>query len=77
LDTLTEDALLACGAAIARAARLGSHEPNHYLFPLRVDKATWDPTQRTSKSWLTKQVERLRLVSGIPQIRPHFFGIWP
>jgi integrase len=70
---LNDAALAACRNAIERAARLGSHNPTDYLFPLRTDKGTWDPKQRASRSWLRKQVERLRLVTGIEHINPHVF----
>jgi Phage integrase family len=42
-------------------------------FPFRIDKATWNPRRRASGSWLRKQVERLRLVTGIEHINPHVF----
>jgi integrase len=70
---LNDAALAACRDAVTRAGRLGSHYPIDYLFPLRIDRATWDPKRRTSKSWLRKQVERLRLVTGIENINPHTF----
>jgi integrase len=70
---LNEAALAACRDAVARAGRVGSHNPTDYLFPLRIDKATWDPRRRTSSSWLRKQIERLRLVTGIEHINPHTF----
>jgi integrase len=70
---LNDAALKACRDAVSRAARLGSHQPTDYLFPLRVDKATWDPKRRASSSWLVKQTQRLRLVTGIEHINPHTF----
>jgi integrase len=70
---LNEAALAACRDAVARAGRLGSHNPTDYLFPLRIDKGTWDPRRRASSSWLRKQVERLRLATGIEHINPHIF----
>jgi integrase len=70
---LNKAALAECRNAVARAARLGSHNPTDYLFPLRIDKATWDPKRRASSSWLRKQVERLRQVTGIEHINPHTF----
>jgi integrase len=70
---LNDEALAACQAAIARANRLGSVNPTDYVFPLRIDKATWDPKRRASASWLRKQTERLRLLTGIEHINPHTF----
>jgi integrase len=70
---LNEDALRACRLAVERAKRMGSRYPEDYLFPFRIDRATWDPKQPASKSWLRKQVELLREVTGIDHINPHTF----
>jgi hypothetical protein len=70
---LNSDALQACKRALDRAKRLGSHYPEDYLFPLRIDRATWDPKQPASRSWLRKQIAYLREVTGIDHISPHVF----
>jgi integrase len=70
---LNPDALDACKRAIKRAKGLGSHYPEDYLFPLRIDRATSDPKRPASKSWLRKQVELLREITGIDHINPHTF----
>jgi integrase len=57
--------------ALQRANRLGAHRGNHCLFPFRVNRSTWDPTRPTSKSWLRKQTQRLRGLTGINHLRPH------
>jgi integrase len=62
-----------CQTALERAKKLGSHYPEDYLFPLRIDRATWDPKQPASRSWLRKQVAYLRELTGIDHITPHIF----
>jgi integrase len=68
---LTADALEAFRRAVERAAKLGSHREEHFLFPYRVNKAKWDPNRPASKSWLRKQTARLRERTGIQHINPH------
>lgn len=70
---LNPDALDACKRALARAKEMGSRYPEDYLFPLRIDQATWDSKRPASKGWLRKQVELLREVTGIDHINPHIF----
>ncbi len=57
--------------AVHRANRLGAHMPYHCLFPLRVNRACWNPLQPASRSWLRKQTAILRTRTGIPHIKPH------
>lgn len=59
--------------ALDRAAKLGSHRPEHYLFPFRISRKYWDPNRPASKSWLRKQVVKMREKTGIQHIRPHAF----
>jgi integrase len=54
-----------------RAYRLGAHRDDHFLFPFRVNRNTWDPTRPASKSWLRKQTAALREQTGIKHLRPH------
>lgn len=57
--------------ALMRAARLGAYMPYHYLFPLRVNRALWNPNQPASRSWLRCQTRKLRDSTGIEHLRPH------
>jgi integrase len=73
--------------ALKRANRLGAHRPSHFLFPLRLNLVAknssdrdderkenrweWDPCRPASKSWLRKQTQRLRELTGIQHLRPH------
>lgn len=70
---LNADAEQAFRCAIDRANRLGSHRPEHYLFPLRKNRKEWNPNKPASKSWLRKQTDKLRKATGISHIRPHAF----
>jgi integrase len=57
--------------AVNRASKLGAFKPGHFIFPFRVNRATWDPLKPTSKSWLRKQTQNLRQLTGIEHLRPH------
>lgn len=70
---LNAEAEAAFRRALDRAARLGSHRPEHYLFPFRINRKYWDPNRPASKSWLRKQTDKMRVATGISHIRPHAF----
>lgn len=70
LDSVTADLFR---RALNRAARLGAYMPYHYLFPLRVNRALWDPNKPASRSWLRCQTKKLRDGTGVGHLRPH---IW-
>lgn len=70
---LNEEAAEAFARAVDRAARLGSYQPYHFLFPFRVNRRRWDPLRPASKSWLRKQTDKMREKTGISHIRPHAF----
>jgi len=57
--------------AIERAARIGAYQPYHYLFPLRVNRALWNPNKPASRSWLRAQTKKLRDATGVEHLRPH------
>jgi integrase len=56
---------------VNRANKLGAFKPGHFIFPFRVNPAMWDPQRPASKSWLRKQTEDLRQLTGIEHLRPH------
>lgn len=68
---LNDDAEKAFRRALDRAARLGAYREYHYLFPLRVNRAVWDPMRPASRSWLRKQTAKLRERSGVQHLQPH------
>jgi integrase len=57
--------------AVNRANKLGAFKSGHHIFPFRVTRAMWDPQRPASKSWLIKQTENLRELTGIEHLRPH------
>ena len=70
---LNEEGLNAFHRAVARAKKLGSHYPESYLFPLRVNRALYDSRKPASRSWLNKQTLYLRKLTGIKNVTPHVF----
>jgi integrase len=70
---LNEDAAEAFRRAIYRASRMGSHRPEHFIFPYQVNKAHWDPNRPASKSWLRNQTGKLRERTNLPKLRPHLW----
>jgi hypothetical protein len=70
---LNDQAFDAFQRAVVRAAKLGSHRPEHFLFPFRVNRALWDPNRHASKRWLKRQGQKLRRATGIAHFKPHAF----
>lgn len=60
---LNEEALATAQLAIERAKRLGSVDPEHYVFPFRIHRAKFDPTrhQTTFKTAWKKLIEAAHL----------------
>jgi integrase len=65
-----------------RALELGSTEPNHFLFPFRlnrvkknektsVSRAKWDPTRPATRWFLRKSWDKLRKATGFTRLNPH------
>lgn len=57
--------------AIARAKKLGSYRPEHYLFPKRICRGLYDPYKPASASWLRNQFHEMREAAGLPWLTPH------
>jgi len=70
---LNREAEEAFRRALDRAYRLGSFQPYHFLFPFRINRKLYDPNRPASKSWLRKQTDKMRVITGIGHIRPHAF----
>jgi integrase len=68
LNAAAEDAFR---RAVNRANKLAAFKPEHFIFPFRVNPATWDPQRPASKSWLSTQTKNLRQLTGIEHLRPH------
>ena len=54
-----------------RALKLGSFEPDHYLFPFRTKRNTWDPDRPPSRWFLRNSWNKLRLATGFTELNPH------
>lgn len=57
--------------AVDRAHYIGCTHPTDYIFPLRVKPGLYDPSKPASPSWVRKQWQILRKLSGLPWVRPH------
>lgn len=42
---LNDEAFTGAELALARATRIGSTDPNHYIFPFRIHRSLYDPTR--------------------------------
>jgi integrase len=68
---LNETAAAMFAKCLARAAKRGSVDREHYLFPFRVKRNTFDPTRPASRYWIRANFNKLRLAAGLPWLRPH------
>ncbi len=68
---LNEVAKWAVETVRERAKKLGSNEPEHYLFPLRVKRNEYDATRPASRCFLRCSWNHLRNISGFHELRPH------
>lgn len=68
---LNSQARWAVEQCLRRALRMGSCEPEHYLFPFRTKRNSFDPTRPASKSWLRKSWDKLRTATGFYDLSPH------
>jgi integrase len=69
--SLNPTAVIVMRKIMERARRLGSSQPDHYLFPYSVRGYNYDPTRPTSESWLKKGWEKLREAAKAPWLTPH------
>jgi integrase len=63
---LLDDGLWALGELIERARSLGSCDPQHYLFPMRLRTNLWDPASPVSDWGLAKPWNEIRSAAGLP-----------
>lgn len=68
---LTEDAVWACERILERAKSLGSSGPQHYLFPFREKRDTFDPARPMTESGLKKPWDEARTATGIAWFRQY------
>lgn len=67
---LNDEAFRAANLALARAKRLGSVEPEHYIFPFRIHRALFDPT-RHQTSFKTAW-KKMVAAADLPGFRMYF-----
>jgi integrase len=70
LIPLNAEAQAAFRRAIDRANKLGVRYREQFIFPLRVNRALYNPTRPASKSWLRHQTRVLRERTGINHLNP-------
>jgi site-specific recombinase XerD len=70
LIPLNAEAQAAFQRAIERANSLSARYREHFVFPLRVNRARYDPIRPASKSWLRHQTRVLRERTGIKHLTP-------
>lgn len=69
LNSTAHEMMMKC---VERAHKLGSHLPEHYIFPARVCRGKFDPKKPASESWLKKQFAAMREAAGLPWLKPHY-----
>jgi integrase len=75
---LNEPALAALEVLVARYREICrkqgiAERGDHYLFPKRVKKGTYDPTQMASSSFIRSALREIRAVAGMPKLRHYDF----
>jgi integrase len=72
---LNQTARWAVAECFKRAIKLGSCEPQHYLFPFRARGnalvGTYDPARPASRWFLRNSWEKLRAATGFATLNPH------
>lgn len=58
---------------VERAKSLGACQPEHYIFPYRVNRGTWDVTRPASRSFLKKAFAQMREATGLDWLQPRNF----
>jgi len=68
---LNEVARWAVSTVYRRAIKLGSTKPEHFLFPFRVKRNQYDPSQLATRWFLRCSWNHLRDISGFTDLKPH------
>ena len=61
------------GRIVERAKKLGAWHPDHYVFPFRVKKGTYDVTKPASSFFLRSAFRSMRKVTGLEWLQPRNF----
>lgn len=68
---LTAEDLWAAEKLLERAKERGASAPQHYVFPFRTRRNTFDPTQPMSTSGIKREWQEVREASGLLWFRPY------
>lgn len=58
---------------VERARGFGGGRPEHYIFPFRVNRGTWDVTRPASRAFIKKTFDKMREVTGLDWLQPRNF----
>ncbi|HKV93070.1 MAG TPA: tyrosine-type recombinase/integrase [Candidatus Angelobacter sp.] len=61
------------GRIVERAKKLGAWHPDHYVFPFRVKKGSYDVTKPASPFFLRSAFKSMRKVTGLEWLKPRNF----
>jgi len=61
------------GRIVERARKLGAWHPDHYIFPFRVKKGTYDIARPASPFFLRSAFRSMRRVTGLEWLQPRNF----
>jgi integrase len=66
---LNRESRAAVQLAIERAQKLGARDPEHYIFPFRISRYTFDPSKHITS--IKTAWRSLRRAAGMPKLRPY------
>jgi site-specific recombinase XerD len=58
---------------VERARKLGAGHPDHFIFPFRVNRGTWDVTRPASRAFIKKTFAQMREATGLSWLQPRNF----
>lgn len=70
---LNDRAFIQMDRILRRARELGSHQPEHYIFPFKVSRNRYDATRSASESFIKKQLHALRAAVNMPDLTAYWF----
>lgn len=70
---LNERAFRRVKAIVDRARTHGAHLPEHYIFPKRISRNSWDITKPASKSYIRHAFREMREATGLAWLQPRYF----
>jgi integrase len=70
---LNEVALKQVQRIVARARQWGAYRPEHYIFPFRVKRGTYDVTRPASPYFIRSAFRSMREATGLQWLQPRNF----